>query len=291
MENQLQVLSKQTAVTIKQPDRVFTLNDLNNNLPTLTVNESRILDARQRGYAFLDMSEKESQTAATGIIFKVSVICGCQLPTHDAHINALESEFLNFLTEFGFGSLTVEEVLLAFRLNAAHQLEERVEVFGAIFNIDYAGKVLKQYRDYRWRLDRKLSEKHREIDADKKLEEEANRRRVKVMVQYDKYLSGADDLDLADCYMQLCDDGAFYSKKFDEEFMPVLERGWYGDAMERLHKWGKIMEAKFEAGRKAVMVLFKAMKDSDKLEIYTKDLKLIHFGFQLPEEPKTVEIE
>ena len=92
------------------------------------------------------MSEKESSAAVTGIIFKVSVICGCQLPTHDAHINALEAEFLNFIENNGYGVMTVEEVLLAFRLNAAFKLKERVEIFGAVFNIDYAGKVLKQYQ-------------------------------------------------------------------------------------------------------------------------------------------------
>ncbi len=154
MDNQIQ-LRNQTAVTIKQPDRTFTLNDLNGNFPILTANEDRILDARKVGYAMLDMSEKESATAATGIIFKVSVICGCQLPTNDHHINALESEFLIFLNEFGYGNLTVEEILLAFRMNSTFKLRDKIEIYGAIFNIDYAAKVLRLYIEERYRLDRK----------------------------------------------------------------------------------------------------------------------------------------
>lgn len=232
----------------------------------------------------------EVNAAATGIIFKVSVICGCQLPTHDAHINALEAEFLIFLHEFGYFNLTVEEILLAFRLNAAYKLSERVEIYGAIFNIDYAGKVLRLYLSERQTLDSKLIERHREMEVDEIFEKESNARREKVKTQFAKFLNGDADLDLSDCYMQLNRDGAFMERNFDERFIKP-NRGYKGDAMSQLSDWGERMEATFAAGKKAVIVLFDAMKESDKFEIYTDDLKLIHTGFHLPEENKIEKID
>lgn len=248
------------------------------------------MDARRIGIALADMKDEEVQVAATGIIFKVSVICGCQLPTHDAHINALETEFLIFLNEFGYFNLTVEEILLAFRLNSAFKLSERIEVYGAIFNVDYAGKVLRLYLRERQTLDYKLSEKHREIEADEILEKEANARRTKIKKQFQLFLEGKEELDLADCYMQLSNDGAFYDKHFDETFIEPVKRGYKGDVMARLSDWGERMEKRFKAGKKAVMVLFNAMKDSGKYEIYTEDLTLVHHGFQLPKEEKVEQI-
>jgi len=233
-----------------------------------------------------DMSQKESETAATGIIFKISVICGCQLPTHDAHINALEAEFLTFLHDFGYYSLTAEEILVAFRMNAAFKLRERVEVYGAIFNIDYASKVLMLYMEDRHRLDRKLSEKMREIKADEQLEQEANVRRRKVKAQFSLFMSGVDmgELDLTDCFMQLDQDGAYLKRNSEERFMKPLPRGLHVDNFTRLSQWGERMEARFQAGKLAVIDLFEAMKKTGKNEIYTEDLKLIHKDYDLPEE-------
>lgn len=290
MENQLQLRNQQTAITIKQLDRAFTLTDLFNNFPRLAGNEERIIEARQKGIAFLDMTEKEASAAVTGIIFKVSVICGCQLPTHDAHINALEAEFLNFLEENGYGVMTVEEVLLAFRLNAAFKLSERVEIYGAIFNIDYAGKVLKQYLSERHTLDYKLSEKKHEIDATAILEKEAMVRRVKIKETFSKFLSGETGLDFSDFYMQLRDDGAFFDKNFDDRFHDRV-RGYKASIGMILDGFGDRMEQMFAAGKKAVSVLFEEMKKSGKTEIYSDDWQLIHKGFDLPKELEVKEPE
>jgi len=79
------------------------------------------------------MTENEVKAATTGLIFKISVICGCQLPTNDYHITVLEQEFITFLNEFGYHELTVEEILTAFRMNSNFLLPERVETYGAIF--------------------------------------------------------------------------------------------------------------------------------------------------------------
>lgn len=227
------------------------------------------------------MTEKEASAAVTGIIFKVSVICGCQLPTHDAHINALEAEFLNFIEENGYGVMTVEEVLLAFRLNAAFKLNDRVEIYGAVFNIDYAGKVLKQYLMERWRLDSKLVEKHHQIESDKIFEEKAMARRVRIKEAFAKFLEGEQELNLTDFYMQLKDDGAFLDKNLDDRFFGAV-RGYKGSIAMTLEGWGERMQQRFEAGKKAVMALFEAMKSTGKTEIYSDSWQLIHKDFDLP---------
>lgn len=286
MENQIQINRKQTALIIRQPDKAFMLTDLKNNYPRLTDSEQRVLEARQSGYAFVDMSQDEAKTATTGIIFRVSVICGCQLPTHDAHVNALEHEFLTFLNDFGYFSLTVEEILLAFRMNAAFKLRERVEIYGAVFNIDYAAKVLKLYMSDRYSLDQKLIEKKRDLDADEILEKEANARRGRVIEQYALFLQGVEELNLTDLYMQLDSDGAFLQKNFEEKFMESIQRGYYGDSLTKLSQWGERMEERFRAGKKAVMVLFEALKQRGKTEIYSSGMKLLYPGFELPEETK-----
>lgn len=262
------------------------LTDLKNNYPRLTDSEQRVLEARQSGYAFVDMSQDEAKTATTGIIFRVSVICGCQLPTHDAHVNALEHEFLTFLNDFGYFSLTVDEVLLAFRMNSAFKLRERVEIYGAVFNIDYAAKVLRLYMLDRYSLDQKLIEKKREVDADEIFEKESNARRIRVIEQYSLFLQGKEELQLNDLYMQLNNDGAFLEKNFDENFMQTVGRGFHADALTKLYQWGERMEERFNAGRKAVMVLFEALKQRGRTEIYSSDMKLLYPGFELPEETK-----
>jgi len=170
-------------------------------------------------------------------------------------------------------------------MNAGFKLSEKIEVYGAVFNVDYAGKVLKLYMDERRRLDFKLADKYQKVEHDKFFEERSNTRRKKVKEQYKLFLDGITELDLADCFIQLDEDGAFLQKKFDERFLePAPDRGYKGNAFMRLTNWGEKLEKQFEAGRKAVMVLFEAMKKSGKHEIYTEDLKIIHTGFDIPEE-------
>lgn len=246
--------------------------------------EKRIVDARQVGLALVDLSQDEFEAALTGIIFNISVICGCQLPTHDAHVNALEKEFAIFLKEFGYGNLTPEEILTAFRMNANFRLQDKVETYGALFNIDFAGKVLTQYRDKRWSLDHKLNQVYEKREADKVFDEMANKRRVKVKTQYEKYVQ--DDnavLDLTDCYMQLMEDDAFADRRVVELFNDHIKRG-VQVSLSEMFKDGGYLENAFNAEKKAVMFLFENMKKARKTKIYDEHLRLLHPGFQMPKQ-------
>lgn len=268
------------------------LTDFKSNLLDLRDDEKKIFDARMVGYAISDLNDLEIRAATTGIIFKVSVICGCQLPTHDAHINALEQEFILFLNQNGYDILTVEEILTAFRMNANFQLRDKVETYGAIFNIDFASKVLSQYKGKRFSLDIKLSEIKRESETLKILGEEEQKRRFKVIEQYEKYLQDDNaELDLANCYMQLVHDGAFLHTSMYKNFLAKaekdLERVFDRDFDKKLISFGIDMEANWAAEKLAVKYLFEQMKKSGVGKVYNDKMQLLNPGFIMPEEKPT----
>lgn len=238
------------------------------------------------------MDEKQIDVSLTGIIFNISVICGCQLPVNEHHIKALEKEFLIFLNDFGYTQMTCEEILTAFRMNAACKLDEKIEVYGSIFNIDYAGKVIRQYKDKRFNLDFKLGRMYIKKERDELIEEEDNTRRRKVQEQYEKYLSDDDAiLDLENCYMQLIHDDAFLDnmvyKRFSDRgdyFSESTGKYAYLSPKNSLTHYGEFMDAAFEAQRLAVKYMFLNMKKQGFKKVYNEEMKLIHKHFYIPED-------
>jgi len=267
------------------------LKDLKDSYPNLGLDEKKIFDARMIGCSVSDMNDSEVRAATTGVIFKISVICGCQVPTNELHIDALEQEFIIFLKEFGYSYLTVEEILTAFRMNANFRLDDKIETYGALFNIDYAAKVLKQYVNKRSLLDHKLADIYREMDTQKILAEEEHKRRLKVVAQFETYLKDENaELDLSNCYMQLVHDGAFANKKIDQMFMTEAitkkPRGEETELGKALIFAGIDFEATFIAEKLAVRYLFEQMKKTGRMKIYDDKMKLIYPGFEVPEEIK-----
>ncbi len=266
------------------------LTDLKNELKDLPADELRIIDARSQGYSLSEYNEEEFEAVMTGIIFNISVICGCQLPTHEAHINALEKEFKIFLRQNHYTQLTAEEVLTAFRMNANGQLEEYVKTFGAIFNIDFAGSVLSQYFNKRFSLDYKLEKIYKRVEADKIFESEANTRRVKTKKQFAMFLAGSKELDLSNCYMQLAEDGAFVDKSMFKKFTnheapsDKLRGGEPKHIGEFLSGYNNNLTEMFSAQAEATKYLFEQMKLQGKTEIYDDKLQLLHPGFSLETE-------
>lgn len=237
-----------------------------------------------KGLSLCDQTDQQFEISLTGIIFNISVICGCQLPTHDAHINALEKEFGIFLKENGYSGLTVDEVITAFRFNANFNLPERVEIYGAIFNIDFASKVLRQYVKLRSRIDEKAENVFYERDVKVELQKEDDTRRRKIIQQFEIFLSDENaQLDLSNCFMQLRSDGAFLNKKVEDELSYF--RGI--DSVERLVASFEQLDKKFEQEKAVVRYLFEQMKKTGRLKIYDENLKLLYPGFELPEKSQT----
>lgn len=242
------------------------------------------------------MNEKEQSISATGLIFKISAITGCQLPTHEAHINALEQELLIFLKEFnGYDSYTNEEILTAFRMNAAYQLDEKVEDYGKVFNVEYIGKVLKLYSKKRHSLEYKLRDALFEQETQDKLLNESMRRRNKIQEQYKKFTENNDaELDLADCYMQLKEDNGFKNKAYHERYLPSSSLPKFNGSS--VNSIGDYLKAKIEFGFKAehqsTLDYFKALYGATKSKTaYTSDWKLIMQHFDKDIEQEEIEPE
>lgn len=265
------------------------LTDSKINLAILTPDESLIVKARKAGIAFDDMTAQQFDVALTGIIFNISVICGCQLPVNEHHVKALEKEFSIFLNDYGYTSLTAEEVLTAFRMNAAGQLQEKIEVYGSVFNLDYAGKVIRQYRDKRFHLDIRLGNMYVQVERDEIIAAEDQLRREKCKAQFEKYLADENaELDLENCYMQLCHDDAFKDHnlyfRFTEQAGLLIEtRGKLYTMNEMLRDAGRNLDITFSAQRLCVKYLFIQMKKTGKNKLYDDKWRLMHPNFEIPE--------
>lgn len=265
------------------------LTDSRINLATLNHDETLIAKARQRGIAFDDMTEEQFDAALTGIIFSISVICGCQLPVNENHVNALEKEFSIFLRDYGYTSLTSEEILTAFRMNAAGQLQEKIEVYGSVFNLDYAGKVIRQYRDKRFHLDIRLGNMYVQKERDEIIAAEDQVRREKCKEQFELYLADENaELDLENCYMQLVHDGAFKEHnlyfKFTEHAGLLAEtRGKLYTMNEMLRDAGRNLDIMFSSQRLCVNYLFQQMKKTGKDKLYDEKWQLVYPNFEIPD--------
>lgn len=250
------------------------------NLTIFTAVEDEIISARKKGTALCDLTPEEFDVSLTGIIFQVSVICGCQLPTHEAHINALEKEFGIFLKDNGYYGLTTEEILTAFRMNANFKLQDKVETYSAVFNIDFASKVLRQYLKPRSEIDRKAINVFYQRDVETELNVFSDKRRKKIVAQFEKFVVDKNaELDLSDCFMQLREDDAFSNKVINDEIS-------YQAGTSELNRFFLDManlDEKFDREKKMVRFLFENMVKSGRLKIYDENLKLIHPGFELPQ--------
>lgn len=285
MENQIQKVEESSAVVLRRQGKKHLLTDLGTDLKNFNDKELKIINARQVGISLCDLTQAQFEVSLTGILFQVSVICGCDLPTHDAHINALEKEFGIFLNDNGFSGLTTEEVLLAFRMNSNGELPEEVKSYGKIFNIEFASRVLRQYRDKRGRVDLVAEGVFSKREADAELAAEDLRRRLKVIAQFEKFLSDESaELDLADCFMQLRFDGAFSNKVLPDDGSNYF-RG--SDPLQRLLNSFEGLDSRFEKERETVRYLFSEMKKSGKKKIYDEDFKLCYPRFELPERFET----
>lgn len=267
------------------------LTDLKGRLQkSLTKAETDILNARITGQSFCDLTREDFDISVTGILFKISVVCGCQLPTHIAHIEALEKEFGIFLNDYGYSGLTTEEVLTAFRMNANYQLKEKIEIYGAIFNIDFASKVLRLYREMRGNVDVAAEKIIYEDDVKEKLFTEENSRRIKIVEQFNKYLQDENaELDLSNCFMQLRHDGAFSNKNVPDDGTNYFKGS---TELDRLLNSFESLDTRFEREYSVVRFLFENMKKTGKLKIYNENMNLIYPGFELPErydKPKWVQ--
>lgn len=96
-------------------------------------------------------------------LVNISVISGHKIPTDKNYSYLLVKELLVYLYEYGFDNLTIQEIILAFRLNCkcnfrypSGDYAEPVSIFGEYISVDYVSRVLHTYLTFRNILDSNL---------------------------------------------------------------------------------------------------------------------------------------
>lgn len=132
-------------------------------MPRLTELERKIASSRITGISVCEMDDKESRLSADRIMFNCAALFGCPLPQTEGFAEILSKELFLFLNEFGYKELTLEEIMLAMRMNARGNLRypsgmevEQVQFHGNCFHVDFVSKMLSYYMTMRSNLDTKL---------------------------------------------------------------------------------------------------------------------------------------
>lgn len=129
----------------------------------LTEVEVRIISARLIGLSISQLDKKEIKTTADQIMLQAAAITGCPLPQTEFFASVLTETMMEYLCDFGFGELTLEEIILSMKFNTKGGLRhptglevDKVIFSGTCFNIDFLSKILSNYMIFRNNLDRKF---------------------------------------------------------------------------------------------------------------------------------------
>ena len=152
---------KNLAATLNHKGKNYSLTDLQEIPKTINNLERRVFDARLKGASFSEIENPKWNIDQ--IIIRGAAICGCAVPATEFFADIISEEITRFILDFGYGQLTYEEILLAMRMNAKGDYHyiigleiEPVTFFGTSFNVEYFGKLLRNYKVVRNQLDRKL---------------------------------------------------------------------------------------------------------------------------------------
>jgi hypothetical protein len=129
----------------------------------LTEIEVMIINARLKGGSFVLLSTDDQKHACDQIMLKGAAISGCALPQTEFFAEIISDQICDFVSKFGYGELTVDEIVLSLQMNAKGGLRypsgvevEQIPFVGSCFHIDFLGKVLHNYMTLRDILDRKF---------------------------------------------------------------------------------------------------------------------------------------
>jgi hypothetical protein len=141
----------------------YSLEELAKESKNLNPTEKKIVLSRLKGQSFSDLSQTDIRLATDKIMITGAAIYGCPLPTTEGFAEIISDQLTIFLNQFGYGKLTVSEIILSMHLNAAGVMRyssgdyvERIEFSGQTFNVNFISKILQVYRNLRASLDRKF---------------------------------------------------------------------------------------------------------------------------------------
>jgi hypothetical protein len=112
--------------------------------------------------SFSQLDESDQKIIMDELMLRIASIAGCNLPKTDFFAMFIAEEISHYILNFGFQELTVEEILLAFRLNSHGYRYETGEYMvmvnftGHCLNVDYVSKVLSNYMTMRRICERKI---------------------------------------------------------------------------------------------------------------------------------------
>lgn len=150
-------MSLNLAETLNHRGRNYLLKDLPDT-SGLTFLDKKIIAARCKGISFCNLNEADTTLAVDQIMIRIAGLYGCSLPTTEFYARFIADEITIFFKEFGYEYLTLEEILLAFRLNVMPSAE-KIQFTGTCVNVDFISKVINEYLNTRKLLDRKLQNK------------------------------------------------------------------------------------------------------------------------------------
>lgn len=135
------------------------LADLAENYKSFPQFELKIISSRLDKPDFSSIDEETKKDLIDKFIVDASTIVGCPLPTTELFADSLSVQIIRYLTDFGFGNLTLDELNLALLLNLNGDIgidNSVVEFTGKFINVAFLAKVLKRYMIARKIVDGKI---------------------------------------------------------------------------------------------------------------------------------------
>lgn len=109
------------------------------------------------------MNENELRYMCDQIIVKGAALYGCDMPQTEFFASILSQELSDYLLQFGYEDFTLDEIILAMRMNANGNFInplgddiDQVQFFGNFIHINFISKVLKGYSVLRNNLESKF---------------------------------------------------------------------------------------------------------------------------------------
>lgn len=151
------------ASILRHNQKIYLLAEWPKEKMKLTEIEQLIIEARLIGNSFSMLSEDDLKYSCDQIMLKGAAISGCALPQTEFFAEIISGQICEFICKFGYGELTLNEIVLSLQINAKTGLRfptgsevEQVQFVGNCFHVDYLSRVLSNYMALRNLLDSKF---------------------------------------------------------------------------------------------------------------------------------------
>lgn len=161
--NPKKIKMENLAETLKHRGKNYTLTELHLQKIKLNEIELKVIAARKKGVAISQSDYEGLKEQVDELVLNISVISGAPMPNTSFLADALNFRLIDYLQRFGYGNLTLDEIILAFYFNAKGGLKspsgievEPVVFLGGYVNVEYVSKVISNYMAIRNLIDRKI---------------------------------------------------------------------------------------------------------------------------------------